>query len=355
MLLKLNSIILYGLAAFFLWLLLYPLYIKLLKRRKVGKNIRQSTVTGEEAKIFIDLHKHKSWTPNIWGGMFLIIMGIMIGIARLIQYYGITNNSLVSRPETYIVLFGFFSMGALGLIDDYLNVRWHKKIKWLSAKAKLIGMVAIAAFISRFFYAKLGIDYINIRPLWGRRDIGIFYPIITFFITISIVNAINITDGLDGLAGWLMVIILMALAVVTFFYQTYIATTVIVILIATLFAFLRYNINPAKIFMGDSWAFALGGFLASLLFMLNMRMGILLPFIIMFMVFIIETASSGLQILRKTLYKKKLFPVAPLHHMYEKAGHKETSIVMKAWLVQGILAAIAMIAIFYQFNIPLLP
>jgi phospho-N-acetylmuramoyl-pentapeptide-transferase len=78
------------------------------------------------------------------------------------------------------------------------------------------------------------------------------YPIITFFITVSIVNAINITDGLDGLAGGLMVIILMILGIVTFFYQTYIATTVIIILVAVLLAFLRYNINPAKIFMGDS-------------------------------------------------------------------------------------------------------
>jgi phospho-N-acetylmuramoyl-pentapeptide-transferase len=355
MLLKLNSIIIYGLGAFFLALAMYPVYIMLLKKWNVGKTIREETVTGEKATIFVDLHKHKTGTPNLWGGMFLIIMAIMIGLSLILQYYDIINNSLISRQETYIILFGFFSMGVLGLIDDYLNVKWHGAIKWLSAKAKLIGMFLIAGFISRFFYSRLGIDYINLRPIAGKIDLGILYPIITFFITISIVNAINITDWLDGLAGWLMAIILLTMAIATFFYQTYIATTVLVILIAVLLAFLRYNINPAKIFMGDSGAFALWWLLASLLYILNMRMGIFIPFILIFAIFIAETWSSALQIFRRKMRKKKLFPVAPLHHMYEKAWHKETSIVMKARLIQWILAAITMIAIFYQFNIPLLP
>lgn len=355
MLLKLNSIIIYGLGAFFLALALYPLYIAILKRCKIGKTIREETITGEKAKIFVDLHKHKTGTPNLWWGMFLIIMSIMIWLSLILQHYDVINNSLISRQETYIILFGFFSMGVLGLIDDYLNVKWHGAIKWLSAKAKLIGMFIIAGFISRWFYTRLWIDYINLRPIAGKIEIGLFYPIITFFVTISIVNAINITDWLDGLAWWLMAIVLMVLATATFFYQTYIATTVIVIIIAILLAFLRYNINPAKIFMGDSGAFALWWVLASLLYILNMRMWIAIPFLVIFLIFIAETWSSGLQILRKKLFKKKLFVVAPLHHMYEKTWHKETSIVMKAWLIQWILAAITMIAIFYQFNIPLLP
>lgn len=355
MLLKLNSIIIYGLGAFFLALALYPLYIAILKKRKIGKTIREETVTGEKAKIFVDLHKHKTGTPNLWWWMFLIIMIIMIGLSLLLQHYDVINNSLISRQETYIILFGFFSMGILWLIDDYLNVKWHGKIKWLSAKAKLIGMFLIAGFISRRFYTRLGIDYINLRPIADKIEIWLLYPILTFFITVSIVNAINITDGLDGLAGWLMVIILMVLATATFFYQTYIATTVIVIVIAILLAFLRYNINPAKIFMWDSGAFALGWILASLLYILNMRMWIIIPFIVIFSIFITEIWSSWLQIIWKKYFKRKLFPVAPLHHMYEKSGHKETSIVMKAWLIQWILAAITMIAIFYQFNIPLLP
>ena len=93
----------------------------------------------------------------------------------------------------------------------------------------------------------------------------------TFIATIAIVNAINITDGLDGLAGGTMTIILASLAIVTFLNGTFIATTVVGILVAVLVAFLFFNINPAKVFMGDSGAFALGGLLASLIYLLNMR------------------------------------------------------------------------------------
>jgi len=350
MLLKLNAIIIYSLIAFSIAIVLYPFYISLCKRRKVWKQIRETAVTGEKATIFTDLHKHKSGTPNIGWWLFLVVMLFMIWWAEILQYRDVINNSLVNRQETYIILFGFFSMGALWLVDDYLNVKWRGTIKWLSAKAKLIGMFVISAFISRWFYTKLWVDYINLRPLGWQRELGIFYPIITFFITISIVNAINITDWLDGLAGWLMAVILIILAVTTFFYQTYIATTVIAITVAILLAFLRYNINPAKIFMGDSGAFALGWLLASLLYILNMRGWIFIPFVILFALFIAEVGSSGLQILSKKLLKRKLFPVAPLHHYFEKKWHPETAIVMKARVLQGLLAAITIIMIFYQIQ-----
>lgn len=110
-------------------------------------------------------------------------------------------------------------------------------------------MFVFSAFIARWFYRKLGVDYINFWPLAGKVSLGLFMPVIYFFITISIVNAINITDGLDGLAGGLVTMVLFVLAVLTFFNQTYIATTVVAILIAILISFMFYNINPAKIFM----------------------------------------------------------------------------------------------------------
>lgn len=135
--------------------------------------------------------------------------------------------------------------------------------------------------------------------------------------TISIVNAINIVDGLDGLAGGLMMIILFILGVVTFSYATYIATTVVAILVAILVAFMFYNIHPAKIFMGDSGAFALGGLLASLIFILNMRMGIFIPFLVIFLLFIVDIGSSFLQIFWKKYFKRKLFVMSPLHHLFE--------------------------------------
>ena len=277
-------------------------------------------------------------------------MAFMIGLSYILKDYGFINNTLFNRQETYILLFGFFSMGLIGLVDDFLNIKWHGAVKWLSAKTKLIGMFIFSAFISRWFYSRLGIDYVNLWPIAGKTSLGLFYPILTFFTTIAIVNAINITDGLDGLAGGLMTLILFVLAIILFFNQTYIATTVIAIVMAILVAFMFYNIHPAKIFMGDSWAFALWWLIASLLYFLNMRTGIVIPFILLFSLFIIDLSSSFLQIFWKKYLKRKLFTISPLHHLFEHNGIGETTIVMKAWFIQGILAAITIIILFYQFN-----
>jgi len=348
MLLKLNNIIIFALTALFLALVLYPLYIRFLKAHKAGQQIREAAVTGEKSPIFTQMHKHKSGTPTMWGGLILVIVAIMVIWSVALQHYGVIKYSLFERSETYILVFGLFSMGLIWLIDDWLNIKGVGKIKWLSAKAKLIWMFLFAGFISRWFYWKLGVDYINFWPIAGKIHLGIIAPIITFIFTISIVNAINITDGLDGLAGGLVSIIFFVLGVVTFFNQTYLATTLVAIMIACLLAFMFYNIYPAKIFMGDSWALAIGWFLASLLYTLNMRMWILVPFIFMFLLFIIDTASSFVQILSKKYLKKKIFATSPLHHLFEYQGTHESTIVMKAWLLQAFLAAITIIALFYQ-------
>ncbi len=340
----------FALIAFFISRICYPIYIYFLKKYKLWKTIREASITWEQSTIFSQLHEHKKWTPTMWGGIFLLVMGLMIGVSYFLKDYGWINNTLFNRQETYILLFGFFSMGLIGLVDDFMNIKWRGSIKWLSARAKLIGMVVFSAFISRWFYSRLGIDYVNFRPIAGKISLGIFYPILTFFVTIAIVNAINITDGLDGLAWWLMTIIFFVLAVVLFFNQTYIATTLITIIIAILVAFMFYNIYPAKIFMGDSWAFALWGLIASLLYFLNMRMGVFIPFSILFGLFIVDIGSSFLQIFWKKYFKRKLFAVAPVHHLFEHKGISESTIVMKAWFIQGILAAITIIMIFYQFN-----
>ena len=199
------------------------------------------------------------------GGLFIIIMLVMVALSFIIQKLGFINFSLWNPQETYIILFGFFSMGLIGLVDDFLNIKNFGKIKWLSAKTKLIGMFLFSAWISYWFYWVLGVDYINLWPLGGKIEIWLWFPILTFIATIAIVNAINITDGLDGLAGGLMMIILTSLGLVTFLNGTYIATTVVGILVAVLGAFLFFNINPAKVFMGDSGAFALGGILSALI------------------------------------------------------------------------------------------
>jgi len=354
MLVKLNQILLFALVAFGLSMFVYPLYIKLLTKLKAGKQLRENTWTWDKATIFNKLHKHKKWTPTMWGWVFLIVMLIMMWLSALLQKQWLVNNSLINRQESYIILFGFFSMGLIGLIDDIFNIRWIWKVKWLSAKAKLVWMFVFAGFIAWWFYVKLGIDYINFWPLGGKIQLGLFTPLITFFVTISIVNAINITDWLDWLAGGLMILILFVLGVVTFMYQTYISSTILAILIAILIAFLRYNIHPAQIFMWDSGAFALWWLLSSLIFVLNMRTWIIIPFVIIFLLFIVDVSSSALQMTSKKIRKKKLFAMAPVHHYLEHKWMCETTIVMRARLIQWLLAAIVIISIFYEINSSLL-
>lgn len=350
MLLKLNSIILYTIIAFCLALILYPFYIKLLKHIKAGKSIRETAVGGGIAEIFQRLHGHKAGTPTMGGGMFLIIMILMVWLSFILKEFNLINNTLWAREETYIILFGFFGMGIWGLIDDYLNIRWIGKGRWLPAKLKLAGMIGLAAWISYWFFVKLGVSTVNLWPLLPNTfiDIGIWYPILTFFLTLAITNAINITDGLDGLAGGKMVIIFGILALVTFSYGWFLATTVIGILTGVLIAFLWFNINPAKVFMWDSWALALWGIVSSLLYLLNLREWFFIPFMILFLLFWIELATSALQIFWKKVFKRKLFSIAPFHHLLEHKGQKEYTIVMKFWIIQGVLACVTLILVFYQ-------
>ena len=346
---KLSQILFYSLASFCLSFLLYPLYIKLLHKLKAGKTIRENTVTGEKSEIFTKLHAHKQGTPTMWWGLFLIVMLIMVLWSFVLQHFWFISNSLWNSRETYIILFWFFSMWLIWLVDDYLNIRDYWKVKWLSAKAKLIGMFLFSWWISYWFYVKLWIDYINFWPIAWKIQVWILFPILTFIATVAVVNAINITDWLDGLARWLMAIILACFAAMTFLNGTYLASSIVGILVATLLAFLFFNINPAKLFMWDSWAFALWWILSSLIYLMNMRFGILIPFLIIFGFFIVEFFSSFLQIFWKKVFKKKLFAVAPFHHLLEYKWIKETTIVMEAWLIQWILAAAWILLILIEY------
>lgn len=351
MLWKLNYIIMYTLIAFGLSYMLYPAYIRLLQRFKANKTLRIDAASGGKAEIFNKLHAHKAWTPTMWWWMFLIITALLVWASFLLQHSWYISNSLVTRQETYILLFAFFGMGIWGLIDDRLNIKWTWKARWLEAKVKLLGMVALAAWISYWFYAKLWIDYIQLWPLFDWQiSIGLLYPIITFFLTIAIVNAINITDGLDGLAWWMMVILLWVMSVITFIYGWYLATTLLGIITWTLLAFLLFNVNPAKVFMGDSWALALGWLLSALVYLLNLRDNFFIPFMVLFALFWLELLSSFLQIFWKKVFKRKLFAIAPFHHLLEHKWMKEYTIVMKFRIIQWILACITLIIIFYQLH-----
>jgi len=351
MIAKLTQILFFSLAAFVVSYLLYPVYIKVLKKLKAGQQIREAAWSWGEASIFKELHAHKAGTPTMWWGIFLIVMAMMVIISMILQYYGYINNSLFNRSETYVLIFAFFSMGILWLVDDYLNIKGKGDVKWLTSKIKFIWMFLFSGFISRWFYEKLGIDYLNLRPFAGEVDLGLALPLITFVFTVWLVNAVNITDWLDGLVWWLILMVLLVIGVMAFISQWYLATTLIGIIIWSLVAFLRYNINPAKIFMGDAGSLGLWGLVATMVYLLNINTWIIIPFLILFSIFWLEIWTSLLQMIWKKVFKKKLFTIAPYHHSLEKKGMEEHSIVMKFWLIQWILGAIALMMLFYQYSL----
>ena len=351
---KLTLILTYGIIAFWIALIIYKIYIPFLRKIKAWQSIRENDIWWKKAKIFKQLHQHKKWTPTMWWAVFLVVVALLVAVSVILVYqknFHIVSYSLLERRETYIILFAFFSMWLLGLVDDILNIRWVNNIKWLTAKMKLTWMVLFSAFISYWMYAKLWIDYINLWPIDWEWKIWFFYYIFTFILTVAIVNAVNITDWLDWLVGWTSIMILWALAVMTFFQKWFLATTIIVIVIATLTAFLRYNISPAKIFMGDSGTLALWGIISTVVYLLWIKFGIWIIFFVLFLFYFIELFSSFLQIFWKKFYKRKLFVIAPFHHYLEYKWLKERSIVMKIWLIQAILTVIWLILFFYQYSL----
>ncbi len=346
---KINAILLFALIAFFLSIWTYPLYIKILKALKIKKTIREKSWSWTNAEIFRKMHLHKAWTPTMWWWLRLIIVAIMVIISYfLAKYWYINSESWLANPrETKLLLLWFFGMGSIWLIDDILNVFDVGKVKWLNATWKTIWMTIFAWIIAYWFCCVLGIDYINLWSLWEiHLWLGMFF--VYFLLSMAITHAINFTDWLDWLAWWLMLLVLFPLIIVSIIFSKYLTASLLSIVLMTILSFLRFNINPAKVFMWDSGAFALWWLISVVIFILNAKLSIMIPFIVLFFIFILELLSSTLQIFRKKVFKKKLFPIAPLHHFFEYKWYKEHTIVMKAWLLQAILSVLFLIIFFYQ-------
>lgn len=362
MLLKLNDIIIYMLLAFGLTMIIYPFVINKLRKMKLGIVNRELASTWEKAVIFNELHKKKNWTPTMWGIVFLIVMALLIWLSFVLQEVWYINNTLVSREETYILLVSFFGVWILGLIDDYVKLKLNTKINWLWAMLKLVYMILFAIFISYWFNMKLGINIIDLWPidyirnagsqsinlLWHNIQFSFWYILVTFILTTAIINSINIADGLDGLMWGMILIVLVLLGGVSFYLWRYLATTIVGIVVGILLGYLWFNISPAKIFMWDSGSLALWWLVSALVYLISIKIWFIIPFLILFALFWVEIASSGLQIFWKKVFKKKLFLIAPFHHLLEKLGYAEHNIVMRFWLIQGALAMLVVIMLIYQ-------
>lgn len=338
----------FSLIAFWVWMLVIPYYIEILKKFKIWKQIREEA-TIWKATEFAKLHKTKTWTPTMWGWIILIIIWLMVLGSMFLQYIWVTNNSLFNKQETYLSLFTLFAVWLLWAIDDFLNVRWIWRTKGLSARFKMFWLVVFATLWALWFYYKLWWNVVDdiwnfIRtlknPFWENIQLWIYFIPLFIFIILAWANSVNITDWLDWLAWWLLLFAYWVYAYITYDQWLYLLSTLCVSIIWVLVAFLWFNVKPAKFYMWDVWSLALW----ANLWIMAMLTNTIFVLIIVSAIFIFETLSVMLQLTSKKLRNwKKIFRIAPFHHHLEAIWWSEENVVFRMWLVWIILSAIWLI------------
>lgn len=322
--------------------LLAPLLIKNLKKFQFGAVIKEETLMNQKTPLFNQLHKKKTGTPTMGGILIWFVTAIIAFGSIILEATNVTSNSLINRNETYIVLFTLISLGLLGLVDDIFNVKKIGKVKGLSAKVKMIFLFLISFIGGLWFYYKLGASSIL---LFGHTiELGLLYiPLFMFVITGS-ANAVNFTDGLDGLAGGLTILAFISYAIVSYFKGLYLLTTLCILIASTTLGFLWHNIPPAKFFMGDTGSLALGGTLGVIAMLTNTVA--LLPFVAF--ISVIETLSVIIQLTSKKFFGKKVFLIAPIHHHFEAKGWPEFKVTMRFWIIGMYFAGLGILLHFYK-------
>ena len=314
-------------------------FIQFLLKYKLGKQIRETTTDGKKAEIFNQLHAKKSGTPTMGGILIWATVLLVIIISQALAYFDIIERSLWNRNETYLPIFTLITVALLGAIDDYFNIRGWGKSKGINVKPKMFWLTLFALAGSLWFYFKLGYNELHI-PGIGDFPIGWWYIPLFIFIILALANSVNITDGLDGLAGGLIIIAFLGLGAISFAKGLFILSALCGIITGGTLAFLWFNIPPAKFYMGDTGALALGATMGVISMMTNTVA--ILPFI--GFIFVIETISVIIQLLSKKLRKgKKVFRIAPLHHHFEAIGWPESQIVMRFWTIGAIIGVFGII------------
>jgi phospho-N-acetylmuramoyl-pentapeptide-transferase len=325
--------------AFVIALLLAKPFIAQLQQLKMGKTIRDVATDGKVAKLFNALHKNKSGTPTmggilIWGTTLIVII-----LSRIFSYYGIFEHSLINRKETYLPLFTLVTVALLGALDDYMNIKGIGKSKGMNVAPKFLWLTLFAAAGAWWFYVKLGYDQIHI-PGVGDYFIGMWYIPLFMLIILATSNAVNITDGLDGLAGGLSIIAFVSFGAIAYMKGLLILATFCAVIAGATLAFLWFNIPPAKFYMGDTGSLSLGATLGVIAMLTDSVL--VLPFV--GFIFVIETLSVIIQLTSKKLRGgKKVFHIAPIHHHFEHLGWPETQVTMRFWMIGAIMAGIGLI------------
>ncbi len=331
--------------SFLLALFWMPALLRFLRKNKLGKNIRDEKAT----PVFSSLHRKKAGTPTMGG---VLIWGTVLFMALLFYYLSLffpqvdlwQHLNFLSRRETFLPLGAFIASALVGLVDDLFNI---KKIGpnggGLRVRHKLLIYTLIAIVGAWWFYFKLDWSLIHV-PFVGNFEIGWWYIPVFIFIIVGTSHSVNLTDGLDGLAGGTLLSSFAAYGAISFAQGRYDLAAFCGAIIGALLAFLWFNINPAKFFMGDTGAMSLGVTLG----IVAMLSGYMLLLPIIGLVFVLETCSVLLQWFSRYFWKKKLFVSTPFHHHLEALGWPEATIVMRLWVVSGVSAVVGLILFFWD-------
>lgn len=300
--------------------------IPYLRKHKIG----QST-----SKLINERHIKKEGTPTLGGIIF-----ILPTILSLIFLY--LRGSINMNHNLIIIVFVFVAYALLGFIDDYLKIKYHNN-KGLSTTIKFILQLIIAIIFYIIYKYNGGLTDLTISLFGFKLQLGFFFGIFILFLLVGTTNAVNITDGLDGLCGGLSTMAFLSYGVICFGSYWIVGYQELAIfcfvLVGSILGFLVFNTHPAKVFMGDTGSLALGGALATVAILSRHEVSLA----IIGGVFVIETLSSLIQIIAIRKFKKRVFKRAPLHHHFEQLGWSETDIVKLFWIAGFMLGMLGII------------
>ncbi|MDR0398123.1 MAG: phospho-N-acetylmuramoyl-pentapeptide-transferase [Candidatus Nomurabacteria bacterium] len=316
----------FSVAAFFLAMLLTPIYTHFAYKYKFWKKQKSVAVTGEKLTVMNKLHASKiaRHLPTMAGVVAVTAIAIVTFVLNF------------DRAQTWLPLAALLGGSIVGLLDDIINVFGESHgVGGLRSSVKFTLITAIGVALGWFFFVKLGYDSVFV-PFLGDLHFGWAIIAIFAFIVVATSNAVNISDGLDGLSGGLLMASFGSYAMIAMLQGNYGIAGFCFTIIGALLAYTWFNIYPARFMMGDVGSFAFGTALGVVAMLTNTLF--LLP--IIGLLFVVEAGSSLLQIVSKKFFHKKVFISAPLHHHLEAQGWPETKVTMRFWVIAAVLAAL---------------
>lgn len=330
---ELNGTFLLSVGAFVIAMVLTPVYTFAAYRYKFWKRQRSTSTTGEKLEVFTKLHadKFKRNIPTMAGVIGVLAITVMTYFFNL------------DRAQTWLPLAALVGGGAVGLLDDVINIRGQGLgVAGLRSSLKFAMITVLASALGWFFFVKLGYNSVHL-PFLGDLVLGWWIVPLFVLAVVATGNAVNISDGLDGLAGGLLTISFGTFGVIALLQEHMLISGFCFTVVGALLSYLWFNIYPARFFMGDVGSFAFGTSLGVVAMLTNTLF--LLP--IIGIIFVVEAGSSSIQILSKKLFHRKVFLSAPIHHHLEAKGWPETKVTMRFWVIacvagfMGILLALA--------------